>query len=162
MEELLSRIGISAATMTPTVIVFDIVLPIIAITYAISLFIQKFFKRFGTWASTAIGAVMAILFVLNFRIGMFGFWFGLAGVLIFKLKNWPERLISLVILGIIVLQVGAMKTLPSITAIYTIGLLFAALVAFLKIEHLYVKIIAVIAIIVIYFVALPYVAKITI
>jgi len=142
----------------PLNVVFDVALPAFFLAWAFGLLLarMKLFVNFPV-ARYLIGSAMAIGLVFTTKIGSMGIWIGLAGVLIFKLHDWPSRLLSFLIVGVIISQIGfTLDPYALISKAVLLGFSFTALLITMMEMRLLIKIIIVAIIMVAYFFVLPY------
>lgn len=144
----------------PLNLVFNVVLPAFFLAWAFGLFLAKI-RLFSNSAVARyfIGSAMAIGLVFTTKIGSIGMWLGIAGVLIFKLRDWPSRVLSFVIVGIIISQIGfTLDPSALLSKAVILGFSVTALfVTMIEMRALF-KVIIVLIIFVTYFFVLPYLA----
>jgi len=145
-------------TLTLFDFILNFVLPFIFLAYAIGLLLEKIgiFKGSST-ARYLIGVAMAGFLVLLGKLGYIGFILGLAGVLIFKLKDWPSRIIAFLIIGFIVSQIGfTLDPNALINKALLISFNILALFVLFTDTRIWLKIVMIVLIFIAYFVLISY------
>jgi hypothetical protein len=99
-----SIIGFSAKT--PIDLLLNIILPIPILTYAFGLLLETLGIFKGSGVRYIIGFVLAATLVFGVKIGALGLWLGIAGVFIFKMKDWPSRIIGFILFVVLITQIG--------------------------------------------------------
>jgi len=142
----------------PLDIFLNVVLPIPVVAYALYLFLGEIKLMRSQIVRAVLGIVLASTLVMFFRLGIFALWGGIAGILIFKVKNWSGRLIALVIFLFIISQITNLS-LANLNVQQILLLVFAglALLSMTMVEGLIKQIIVVIAIFAFYFVLVTYI-----
>lgn len=142
---------------SPLDIVLNYILPIPIVAYALYLFLGEIKLMHSATVRAILGVIFASTVVLFFRMGIFALWGGIAGIIIFKVKNWPGRLIALVIFLFIITQITNL-TLANINPQQILFLVFGgfALLSLTMVEGLIKQVLIVVAIFVIYFVVITY------
>lgn len=152
-----SIVGFSAKT--PIDLLLNIILPIPILTYAFGLLLERLGIFRNSGVRYLIGAIMAVTLVFIVKIGALGLWLGIAGVFIFKVKDWPSRIIAFVIFGILISQIGfSFDQNVLLSKMLFLGFTLAALLVVVSDINLIIKIILVIALYAAYFFVLPYLA----
>jgi hypothetical protein len=150
--------SIEQAATAPLNFIVNYIAPFIVLTYAFGLLLEKIgiFKSSGV--KYVIGAALSGFLVFAFNFGAMGLWLGIAGILIFKMKDWPSRIISFIIFAVIISQIGfTLDPNILISKGLIIGLgVFAILIMLTEMSPLQKIIIAVILIIA-YFVIISYI-----
>ena len=143
---------------SPLDIILNVVLPIPVVAYALYLFLGEIKLLQSPTPRAILGIVMASTLVLFFKLGIFALWGGIAGILIFKVKNWPGRLIALVVFLFIVSQITNLS-LSGLSVQQILLLVFSglALLSLTMVEGLIKQVIVVIAVFVLYLVIISYV-----
>lgn len=100
---------------------------------------------------------MAGLLVFVGKLGYIGLILGLAGVLIFKLKDWPSRVIAFLIVGFIVSQIGfTLDPNVLISKVLLISFSVLALFVLFTDTRIWLKIVMIVLIFAAYFVLFSY------
>lgn len=158
MADITSIIPIQSLIQAPLNFTFDVAIPAFLMAWAIGLFLAKM-KIFvnSPVARYVIGAAMAGLIVFSTKIGYIGIWLGLAGVVMFKLNDWPSRLVSFLIVIILISQIGFTSDLNVLLSkALFITFSFVALIIAMMEMRIWWKLIAVFAVYIAYFIILPY------
>jgi len=142
---------------SPVDIFLNVILPIPILAYAIYLLLGEIRIFRGVNVRALLGIVMAATLVLFFRVGSFALWAGFAGIVILKIKNWPGRLIGLVIFFFIVTQISNLSlSNPNIQLMLLLVFSAIALVSLVTTEGFKKQIIVVIIIFVVCFVVITF------
>jgi len=142
----------------PLDIFLNVILPIPIVAYALYLFFGEIKILQGTTVRAVLGVILGATLVMFFRLGIFALWGGIAGILILKVKNWPGRLISLVIFLFIVSQITNLS-LAGLNPQQILLLIFSgiALLFMTLTDGFWKQLIIVIAIFVFYYIVISYV-----
>ena len=142
---------------SPLDIFLNIILPVPIVAYALYLFMGNIRLMRSTAPRAILSTVLGATLVVYFRLGIYALWGGIAGIIIFKIKNWPGRLIALVIFFFIISQIINLN-LAQLNPQQILFLVFGgfALLSLTMTEGLIKQIIFVIVIFVIYYVIITY------
>jgi len=158
VNDLTNLISVQDLIQAPLNLIFNIILPVFFLTWAFGLFLARI-KLFtnSPVARYLIGVAMASFLVFSTKIGSIGIWLGLAGVIMFKLKDWPSRIISFLIVAILIFQIG-FSTDPNVLLSKALFISFSivALIVAMMDMRIWWKLIAVAIVYAAYFIILPY------
>lgn len=145
-------------TLTLFDLILNFILPLIFLAYAIGLLLEKIgVFRSSQTTRYLIGIAMAGLLVFVGKLGYIGLILGLAGVLIFKLKDWPSRVIAFLIVGFIVSQIGfTLDPNVLISKVLLISFSVLALFVLFTDTRIWLKIVMIVLIFAAYFVLFSY------
>ena len=105
MADILSIQDIFNLSGSPIDILFNFVLPIPAVAYAIYLLLGEIKLMNSPTARALFGIAVGVMVVNFLKLGSIALWGGIFGILLFKVKNLPGRIMGAIIFFFIVSQI---------------------------------------------------------